>query len=176
MKTCSRCKKRKKDSKFRMRKEKRRGGCSYLNNICKKCEGEVSNQNYFAHKDDPEWMEKWRQKSMEYSRAHREQVNQRQKLKRATAAYKKMKLEYRKKNKEKIARQEVITKRRYHEKNRDGLTDKYIVARMGLTIKDLPLIKETMPELLELKRAQIKLTREVKKHGSSTKKGITYGK
>lgn len=203
MKTCSRCKIKKDESEFRMRKDKRKGGLFYLNNTCRQCDKEIADAYYNKKKDDPEF----KRKNIERAKAYKEKsvdkiklrkstiefkkkyckwnndsyyrmkdvIAAKMKIKRQTPEYKKRMKEYRKKNKEKIDKQEAITKKRHQEKIVSTISDAYIVNHLGLTTKDLPLIKREMPELLELKREQIKLSRAVKKHKTSTKKGIVYG-
>lgn len=72
--------------------------------------------------------------------------------KRKTPEYKAKMKEYRENNKQKIYQQEVITKKRYHEKNRDAVTDEYVIGRL---IQQGYKREECTPELIELKRVKI---------------------
>lgn len=106
MKVCSRCKIGKDDSHFRLRRETRgkRGGgkLEYLNNTCKSCDAQISNKYYSHHKDDPEWLDRWRQKSRDYHAKNREGCKEKQRLRRQTPEYQQYMKEYRQKNKGKI--------------------------------------------------------------------------
>lgn len=164
MKLCSRCNVSKEESEYRMRFEKRGRGSkkfSYINNTCRKCDSEISNKYYFAHKDNIEWKEKWRKKSREYYDKNREFIAEKMKIKRQTPEYKEMMRCYRQKNKIKIFNQEVITKKRYQEKHKNNLTDIYIIDKLngnlGISKEEL----KQMPELIEAKRAQLKLLRSL---------------
>lgn len=129
-KICSRCKVGKDLSEFRMRYDKRGKGSKslvYPNNTCRKCDTEIQNKYYFKHKDTPGFLEKWINKSREYYSANREKIKEKMKLKRQTPEYKAMMKAYREKNKEKIYKQELVTKQRYHKKNRDNITDTYAI-------------------------------------------------
>lgn len=164
MKFCSRCKIDKEDSDFRMRFEKRGIGSkqsSYLNNTCRECDNEISNTHYFAYKDNAEWKEKWCQKSREYYHKNKEAIKEKQKSKRQTPEYKKMVIEYRKKNKEKIYQQEKIVKKKYSNHHRDNLTDEYVTRRLCEHLKIPKDILKQEPELIEAKRAQLKLLRSL---------------
>lgn len=69
--------------------------------------------------------------------------------------------EYISENKGKIKQQEDICKKRYFNYHRDNLTDQYIIWRLiGKMKLDKKIIKE-MPELIEAKRAQLKLLRSL---------------
>lgn len=102
----------------------------YLNNTCKKCDAEISNTHYFKNKDNPEFLENWKKKSRSYYAEHAEEIKAKRKLIRQTPEYKKMMKEYRERNKARIYEQEVITKRRYHEKNKNEISDKYIINQL----------------------------------------------
>lgn len=163
MKICSRCKANKEDSEFRIKHDKRVGKeRSYLNNTCKKCDSEISTATYYSKKHDLEFMKKWAKKTRDYNSKNREIIRQKQKVKRQTPEYKEMMRKYRAKNKEKIHKQEVITKKRYHEKNRDGITDKYVIGQLASQeILDRETIKK-YPEIIEAKRIQLLISRKTK--------------
>lgn len=169
MKTCSRCRIDKEDSDFRMRYEKRGKGSkklSYLNNTCRQCESKTQNKTYFSKKDDPKFLEDWRKKSRDYYQKNKEIIREKARIKRQKPEYKEMVRKYREKNKDKIHKQEVITKRRYHEKHRDGLTDDYIIRQL---ISQDVATRSTLkmhPEIIEAKRLQLLITRKTKNHAN----------
>lgn len=169
MKVCSRCKIEKDASEFRMRYDKIGPGSkalTYLNNICKKCESEIQNKNYFAHKDNPEFKEKWLEKSREYYQKNKDLIKQKMKAKRQTPEYKEMMRNYRARNKEKIFRQEIVTKKRYQQKHRDGLTDEYVIRQLiNQEIADRETLK-AHPEIIEAKRLQLLIIRKTKQNGN----------
>lgn len=177
MKACTRCHIEKEDSEFRKRTDKRDGRV-FLNSTCKKCDAALAKKYYDKKKNDPSFKErnilrvkrytasnfdeiKRRRKLPEYLKKHagwalkryykvKDFVAAKMKVKRQTPEYKAKMAEYRKKNKEKIYQQEVITKKRYHEKNKSLLTDKYIINLLktqGATA--------ITPDLIELKRVKV---------------------
>jgi hypothetical protein len=152
-----------------MRYDKRGKGSKsllYLNNTCKKCDSEIQNKNYFAHKDDPDFKENWLKKSREYYHKNKALISEKMRAKRQTPEYKQMIREYRLKNKEKIFKQEVITKKRYQQKHRDGLTDEYIIRQLvNQEIADRDILKEH-PEIIEAKRLQLLIIRKTKNNAN----------
>lgn len=180
-KVCTRCKENKPKTEFDPRICK---GSFILRAHCKDCDKAYRKAAYDKKKDDPLFKEKNRIRTKEYveknidavkkrrncpefrkkkagwenKRYHRikDRVSARMKIKRQTPEYKQMMREYRTRNKHKIYSQEVITKRRYHEKNRDNTTDKYVknlLRTQGLAIT---------PEIVEAKRLQILIKRKIK--------------
>lgn len=186
MKVCNRCHIDKDDSEFRTRKEKHKNSVyQLLNSTCKKCDAELSREYYNRIKDNPDFIEKNRKRGLEYRNKNYDEIakrrktaeylikhnswekkryekysdfiNERSRLRRKTKEYKKSMKEYRKKNKDKIYIQEVVTKKRYHEKNRDLITDKYC---LNLIRSNEGFTKgEITKEMIEVKRNQILLWR-----------------
>lgn len=107
---------------------------------------------------DPAWVEKNRAGARAYHHDNREEVLKKAKVYRDKPSSKKKMRQYRKKNKKKIHAQEVITKRRYHEKNRDALTDKYITSLFRTQGKLNPSAGQ-----IERKRVEILIFRLTKK-------------
>jgi hypothetical protein len=192
MKACSRCKTDKEDAEFRIRKETRKGGFTYLNNECKECDKERAAIYYAKMKNDPDFKKKNCERARSYTNRNIEKIkirkqtkeflakhnkwnkdsyhrmkdviNAKMKVKRQTSEYKEMMKNYRAKNKEKIHKQEVITKRRYHEKHRDGLTDEYVIRQLVTQeIADREILK-IHPEIIEAKRVQLLIIRQTKKN------------
>lgn len=190
-KKCTRCHEIKSRDQFRVKKGRQYKGVRYieLNPRCFKCDAAERKIYYDKKKNDPEFKKKniERQKeyvkkstdkirairmSPEYKKKHadwnmtsyyrvRDRISAKMKTKRQTQEYKKMMSEYRNKNKDKIFSQEVITKRRYQEKHKDALTDLYIGSRLA---SQTGIPRNMIPQpLIELKRVQILIKRELKK-------------
>lgn len=183
MKVCRRCKIDKPDSEFRIRVEE---NCNYLNATCINCDSLLAKQYYDKHKNDETFKQKnrdrakayceknidkikMRRASSEYLKKHaawnlqsyyrgRDLINARQKVKRETDKYKKYVKEYRQRNKEKIHQQEIICKRRYHEKHRDNITDRYAFNLLR-TQKVVSKIESTPKELIEIKKTEVIISR-----------------
>lgn len=177
---CIRCKDDKPVEEFRIRTDKKKG-LKYYNSNCIACDNEVAKEYYLKVKDNPEFKEKNRRRQKEYAdknidqikerrqtteyrakhlkwekgryKRKRDEINAKMKIKRQTPEYKAMMKAYRQRNKEKIHQQEVITKQRYHEKNKKPITDKYVsnlLRTQGIKIT---------PENIEIKRGQILISR-----------------
>jgi len=158
MKICSRCKILKEDDQFRLRYDKRGKGSkklTYLNNTCKKCDSEISNRSYFKNKYDPEFHKNWIAKSNEYYHKNKAAIAKKMKEKRQTPEYKIKMKTYREKRKSIIQQQEVITKRRYHEKHRDGVTDSYVIRQLVTQGFGKYEEIEKNKDLIEIKRIKI---------------------
>lgn len=195
MKVCTKCKCEKDDSEFRIRFTKYKDKKYYgLNATCKSCDLLMAKENYEKNKNIPEFKRKnaqrvrdYRNKEIdkikarrsteEYRKQHnqwelnryhlkKDEINARQREKRKTPEYKAYMKEYRAKNKERIYQQEVITKERYHEKNKKQLTDKYII-RLFLS-NGFPY---PTPIEIEMKRAEVLISR-LRKFTSKKKIGI----
>lgn len=192
-KVCNRCHVEKHQNEFRIRQDKR-DGFSYLNNECRECDKERAAVYYAKRKDDPNFKRKNAERSRQYIKSNSDQIRQRRtteqykkkhavgnmnsyyrvkdrvaarmRVKRQTPEYKSMMKSYREKNKSKIHEQEKITKRRYHEKHRDALTDEYIINQLKSQGVADENILEKCPQLIEAKRIQILIKREIKNHGT----------
>lgn len=189
-KVCTRCKIEKQKDEFRIG-VKEKSGCQYfLSQYCRKCESELARIYYDKKKDDPEFKKKNSERTKLYAQKNVDEIRKRRKLpdfkkkhanrenkryhrnkdwiadkmkkKRQTPEYKQNRKNYIEKNKEKIAKQEIITKRKYHEKNRDALTDVYIIN----LLRNQGTVNPTA-EQIELKRAKILIKRIKEKVGSS---------
>lgn len=129
MKVCTHCKVNKSDSDFRKRREyRRRGGgpLVYMNNTCRNCDSELANKYYFAHKDEPGFLDKWTKKSRDYYQKHRDEIKEKMKVKRQTPEYKAMMKAYREKHKEKISSDSRKRNRVYVKKNTDAISPIYV--------------------------------------------------
>lgn len=160
-KKCSRCQHIKSADCFRTRRDKRRGKeCIYLNNTCKKCDCEITKERHQKLKDNPDYIELSRQRARQYHKVNADIIREKNQLKRQTKRYKENRKKYIQKNKEKISQQERITKRRYHEKNRDELTDEYVGAKI---VNKTPLKRnEIPPAFIKIKRLEIICIRTLK--------------
>lgn len=183
-KYCTRCKEEKLKDEFRIRVDK--SGSVIINPTCRICDGVIAKEYYANRKDDPEFKKKNAERAREYAtknsdqikktrqsdlfkkehsgwenkRYHRkrDEINAKAKVRRQTPAYKKMMKEYRQRNKKKIATQEEITKRRYHEKNKNSITDKYVKNLLRTQGNRNPTAEQ-----IEIKRGEILLARIKKK-------------
>ena len=127
MKKCNRCKVEKKDSDFRIRTSRYKESVyEFLNNTCKQCDAELSGQYYHKNRT-PEMLAKNASRVKKYNSENKDKIRIRQKKKRSTPEYKAYMKKYREKRKQVIYQQELITKKRYHEKNRNEISDKYAI-------------------------------------------------
>lgn len=162
-KICAHCKKEKPAKDYRVRYDKRSEPIiQYLNNTCRECDAEISRINQQKVRSTPEGRRRhcdWARTS--YKR-RRDKVIVQMKERRQTPEYKEMMRQYRQRNKTKIYDQEVVTKKRYHIKHRDGLTDGYI---RRLFIGNG--LGEPTPELIQAKRIQLLIQRKTKNYAHS---------
>ncbi len=115
--------------KFRRRKDSRRPGVKYYVGTCTDCEKKLSKGRYHEVKDDPQFRKLDRAKSKAYRKANADVLKVKRSLNytNANPEFKAYRERYIAKNKAHIEKQEVVTRARYHTKNRDGLTDTYII-------------------------------------------------
>ena len=158
---CKRCKveKEKTEKNFRIRKGKE--VTMYMRGICKDCE-EKDNHIYRLNIADSV-RESLKITAKKWRLSNREALNEYQKTKRNKPHFKEKRRAYIKKNKEKIHKQEKVTKRRYAEKHRDQITDQYCITRL---IQKSDLSKadvQSRPDLIAFYRAKLLLEREIRK-------------
>lgn len=162
MKVCSRCHIDKEDECFRVRKENRRGCCTYLNNNCIECERELKREYDKNVKLRPDYPAKHAAWNLKNYHKNRDKFIKKMKERRTTPEYKAYMKAYRERNKEKIREQEIITKKRYQEKNWSELSDVYVINQLvSQGVADKELLLQT-PELIQLKRVQILIKRKIK--------------
>lgn len=149
-KVCCRCLIEKPKDCFRVRVQDKK--YRYLNATCRQCDNSIAKE--LTKKRSPEQKAKNAARTRAYYAARRDEHNAKQKEKRKTPQYKAYMKEYRRRRKEIIHEQEVITKRRYHEKNKNPITDKYVINRLGQEG-----IKNPTQEEIELRRAKILIHR-----------------
>lgn len=150
MKVCSKCKCEKDDSEFRVRFSIRKTKkYFYLNPTCKKCDSKIALDNYKKKINNPKYKLKILEQSRIRYHKHREVRIENARKYRITTSAKKNRKQYIEKNKDKIYQQEVLCKRRYHEKNRDEISDVYCISRLRQQNKDIT------PENIEIKRVEI---------------------
>lgn len=160
-KNCTNCKKDKDVTDFRLRHDKRKGNYYYFNNHCKECENEKQKEYYEKAKNNENFKIKNRKRVKKYIEKNIDIVKEKTKKRRLGNKYRENRKQYILKNKDKIYEQEKICKLKYHNKNRDELTDKYIVR---LILQKTNLRKEDIlncPKLIEVKRKQIQLIRKI---------------
>jgi hypothetical protein len=170
-KRCTKCKKRKPLSGFRIRKGSRDGHNEYLNSSCKKCDAEDTRRRYHEKKkSDPNFMEENRRRNKVHRnspikgakqelgkplRLYKDLISERNKIKRQTPKYKKYMRAYRQRRREIISEQEKITKLRYHEKHRDNITDRYAIRQLVTQGHGSYDDIKNNRELIELEKAKI---------------------
>lgn len=162
MKLCSRCKIEQPEYNFRFRYEKR-GKYSkqfkYLNNTCRKCDVEIQNKNYFKNKDNSEFISKWREKSRKYYHSNKEKCAEKAKIYRSKNKDKRK--AYDKDHAEKISSQHKIAAKRWHEYQRDNVTDVYCVNLIRSQNGGKEKCKSITKEMIEQKRIQILIKRKL---------------
>lgn len=163
MKICSRCRLLKSHKEYRWRTEKRSKSYPfcYPNSTCKKCDSELSKERHMVLKNDEEYKIISRERAKKSYQKNRTKNLLAAKQYRLKDSSRERRKEYISENKGKIKQQEDICKKRYFNYHRDNLTDQYIIWRLiGKMKLDKKIIKE-MPELIEAKRAQLKLLRSL---------------
>lgn len=168
--TCTKCRVRKDDSMFRTRTKR---GYVYKQHTCKACEAKAQMVRYNKVKNNEDFKEKNKSRVKDYAKANPEKLKKYRKENR-TAKNKKYS-EYRKrywrKNEEQRAKHKIRAKRN-HEHNRDELTDRYVISRLAYKSN---LKKEDIPqELIEAKRAYIKLKRVILKNQNNNGNKTTH--
>lgn len=160
-KVCSRCQELKGPESFRIREDKRIGReCKYLNNTCRQCDAAYSKARWDKIKYLEEEKLKNRARARRYAKDNWDVVREKDQARRQTPQARAVRAKYREANLEKIQAHEAAAKWRYHIKNRDQLTDAYIINRL---MQKSPLAKnEIPPALIELKRIQIQCERTLK--------------
>lgn len=115
---------------------------------CSKC-GEVKSLSvFYKRKDIKSWVGAWCKACENTNRKPYRKAYQKAYHKANADKLRESRKAYKKANADKIAE--------YHKANVDNLTSRYIASNIGLPIEDIP------PELIELKRAQLKLHRLIK--------------
>jgi len=168
-KICKKCGIEKPIDQFRLRVEHRikNGDCYYRVGTCKECEKKAAKEYHNQIKDTEGFKEKKRQYAMNRYWRRRDELILKQREARKTKRHKENRKAYIQKNKDKIYLQEVVTKKRYHEKNRDALTDVYIINLFLSNGKPHPT-----PLQIEIKRSEI-LIQRIKKITKNHKIGKT---
>lgn len=159
MQTCLICGEEKEVSEFRGKTDKRIKDPVkrvFFSKTCKKCEAAKQKERVKKQRSTPEGKERHNKWANEFHSRHREKCLAKMKERRQTPEYKAYMKAYREKNKEKIKEQELITKRKYHEKNKKEITDKYASHILRTQGKDIS------EENLELEKVKI-LVHRIKK-------------
>lgn len=150
-KICRNCNVEKCKTEFRIR---RKGKYSYLNNNCKKCDAELRMIYYHKIKADSNYREKERARVKKYRIENRGKCLVNEKIRRQKDSYKTLMRDYRVKNKSKIFEMGKITKRKYHEKNRDAISNIYVISKLRNKGIEHPTVQQ-----IEFKRLQILISR-----------------
>lgn len=183
---CRHCKKEKNKEDFRVRTDSKTKK-DFYNSSCKVCDNEIAKAYYDKKKFDYEFKKKNRQRVKEYQEKNfeeirlrkdnpeykkkknewelgryyrkREEINAKQREKRKTPEFKAYMKAYRERRKEIIYQQEVITKKRYHEKNKTRLTDRYIVNLLRTQGYGTPEELFKNKELISTKKTKVLIAR-----------------
>lgn len=160
MKTCKRCGIEQDDDQFKDKSSVTNGKrYHYKIGVCRLCINAESSAYFRKQRTTEDGRQKYNAKAREMHEKHRDKILIKQKEYRSTPEYKSKRKAYIEKNKEKIRQQGIECKRKYHEKNRDEITDKYVVNLLRTQGYGKPedLIKNK--ELIEIKRSEIILSR-----------------
>jgi len=113
---------------------------------------------YLSVKDTEEYKKKHAAQNLKHYHENKDSYKIRAKKYRESENAKTIRKEYIQKNKDKIYSQESVCKRKYHEKNRDSLTDKY-----AINILKTQGIKNPTKEHIEIKKVKCLISRIKKK-------------
>ncbi len=156
MKTCTKCGDPKPDDRFRTRTK---GKYTWIFGKCMDCEAKEQRARNEIKKQDTKQKQIWRERAKAYRNKNKEEYNAKQREKKKDPKHKEYMRKYRKENAEKIAADHKIVARRFHEHNRDNLTDTYITNKLT-NDKKHPFPKHLItPEMIEVKRLQIQILR-----------------
>lgn len=158
-KICTCCKMPKSKKRFRWRTKK---GYTYQQGKCIDCENAEQKIRYDSKKDNIDFKIKNRQRVKNYQRENWDVVQEKNKKRRQTKRYKENRRKYTLKNYDKISRDHKIRAKKWFEKNRDELSDSYVVSKIIGKTKVSPDEVRREPELIEIKRMQLKLGRVIK--------------
>lgn len=158
-KLCSRCKAVKLTGEFSIKLDKR-DGVSRFNSVCKMCAAALRREYYKKIKHNEDFIIKNRDRVKRYRLENIDVVREKDQARRQTESAKENRKKYIERNRAKIQAQEKIVKRRYHEKNRDQLTDMYVVQK--IIQKTTLSANEVPPALIKLKRLHIACKRSLK--------------
>lgn len=157
MKVCSHCKAGETDTVF----------YPYNKWVCKNCLAVQNKKKYEAKKHTAEYKEKHAKYNLAHYHKNKDAYNKRAKKYRESDNGKKKRKEYILKNKDKIMQQESVVKRKYHDKNKDSVSDRY-----ALNLLKTQGNKNPGKEEIEIKKAKVLLSRIKKKiHEQSKKHG-----
>jgi len=160
-KECNRCGKSKPLDKFRRRikKERERDGINdyYIMGECRACEKEKREKYYWGNRD----IMLKRMIDNRKKNGHKYEAREKRYRKENYPKIKKYMTKYRADNKEYLAMMHKPRAKAWHDKNRDELSDIYviykIIQRTGLKRADI----EPYPELIEVYRQNIMLKRKI---------------
>lgn len=157
-KTCTKCNEGKPISRFRNRYKRKNGKKEYWQNgKCMDCEGKEQSLRYWKNP------EKHREYSKQYANKHSKEMSEYNKQYRKDNPdwWENYMKGYRRDNKKRIAELHKIISKKWHQENRDLLSDTYvihkIISKTNLKRKDV----EGNKELIELYRANILLKRKI---------------
>lgn len=142
-KLCTKCGK---PGKFRIRTDKRCNPVSiYEQIVCMACEATEQRERSRIYRSTEEGRKKHNAHANKMYQKHRDKIKKKMKAYRDSKHGKAVRKAYIEKNKDKIFKQEQVTKLRYHEKNKNAITDKYatnLLKTQGATVIDKDAIAQ----------------------------------
>jgi hypothetical protein len=156
-KQCTKCKKDKQQQEFRIRHQKGKTGTTYyLNPSCLECDRQYGRDKHKRDRATEDGRNKHNNWAKQRYHRRRDEMVQKAKEYRESEMGRETRKSYIKKNKNKIYEQETVCKKKYHEKHRDGITDRYAINQLrGQGYKG----EEISAELIEIKKAEIQIHR-----------------
>ena len=155
-KYCKYCDSAKNHSEFRIRVEKRTNPhFKYRINKCKECEIEYRQEWYSRKKKDKDWMKKNAERVKVYNKQSGYSKKRWQKNKN-NPEWKRLLKQWRLDNQNIVKENQKKRGKKYHEKNRDSVSDAYCISCLKNQFPELTteeILKDT--RLIELKRAEI---------------------
>lgn len=148
---CKKCNTDRPLNRFRLRTKR---GYTYRLRTCMECEATAQRERYNKIKDIPEFKQLNRNRVNKYRVNNIDVIREKQQARRQTAHAKISRKNYIASNKDKIFKQEKICKKRYHDKNRDELSDIYVTSVLIGNTKGI-YRNEIPPPLIKIKRLQL---------------------
>lgn len=126
--------------------------------VCKSCLSAQRKDRYLAVRDTEEYKKKHAAQNLNHYHKCKDSHKARQKKYRESENGKEVRKSYIQKNKEKIYSQESVCKKKYHEKNRDSVTDQY-----AANLLRTQGVRNPSNEQIEIKKVKCLISRVKKK-------------
>ncbi len=167
-KRCTKCGEVKDAACFRVRTEKRAsrgsGNFKYLNNVCKECDKLIALEYYNKHRDEDWFKKKNCNNANRYAKENRDSVNAKKKVYREKPQNRIHRKIWLSENKKEVNKKRRVggASKKYSQKIIANLTDVYVVRHLSGGKDKRRFLAENAPELIELRRQQIKFHRLIK--------------